>query len=524
MPVYLSGTETLSRTINLPQAGDYTAIWWVRPRSVPTGGNYICFFTLKNVAYTQYAGFFTQSGSLQTNLEVNNNDGSGQHDTPQVLLAVNTWYTLAYVRSGTTHQCWINGVLGGSVTVDTSAVVWSDLLIGYDGFSVSDFDTWGFREYASALSGFALFSQMQRAVPNGVVQTDTPLLTDLLDRTANNNDFTGPAIPTFEAGPVDRLPATRPTQLLTGTWVRFSNILLQIPTSLRLLEVQSGTTLSLNGGLSTGGRTIARVSIVGDSFSAGGPPGNQVYLTSTFHLLVEYLSASSFLLVSGGTFVDPWIDPLVGTSATTPTVRFIDLTPHRVAVAIKASSFSGGVYANDGELRVYVDDVVVISLTGLHFADIHPFSPTASRTVGFGCEQCIDHVWTRFGPGVPVTDADGVVLDTTNLWYQDSFDNGNLVAWGPFQSKTIINALYPHAISDVGGGGGYGLSDANAPGTAIAELSGPYLNGSGVSRLFWDDVAPTPPIPPTPPPAACPVSLLPTAVAPPAACPVNLVP
>lgn len=139
--------EQLTRNANLVAATvDTTILGWARVTAAPVGGQYRTIFTLKNAGYTAWAGLFTiNDGTSKLVFSVNN--GGGELFDDDEPFVVGQWFNFAYVRTGTSHRYYLNGVLIDTLVSDFALVTWADFNIGSDGVDNSNVDVAYVREY-----------------------------------------------------------------------------------------------------------------------------------------------------------------------------------------------------------------------------------------------------------------------------------------------------------------------------------------------------------------------------------------
>lgn len=253
--------------------------------------------------------------------------------------------------------------------------------------------------------------------------------------------------------------------------------------------------------------------------------GAGLVLDAHFALDVYYLGAGG-TMVLGGTVEDPWPDPQVGLNY--HTFRYQDCPAHRVALAFQTSTeLAFPAIAADGQFTLYIDDVPVLTQTGLSFRGT-PFGtaePPWQLHAAFGSILTLDRVWVRSGLQGPSTNADGSFTSAPDdLVLSDDFPGGDLSAWIAWDAyPTLLPVALPYARPDLGGAGGYGLCwQANGALASPLEGAGPLRVHPGITQVV-DLGGPVIP-PPVVLPPSCPVSLTPTPVAGGSACATRLLP
>lgn len=183
-------TEGLARTTNIVAgSSDYTAVGWYKHDATPGGGLGFTCLDVRNNAYDRWAGIYTATAG--TNLfTLNVENGTGPLTTANATFTPLQWYAVAYVRQGTTHRFYVDGVLIGSVTSDFSAVTLERLELLFDGASGATDNSrteFGyFREYNAALTLPELIAEWKSAT---AVRTSNLIASCPLQ--ANANDVSG---------------------------------------------------------------------------------------------------------------------------------------------------------------------------------------------------------------------------------------------------------------------------------------------------------------------------------------------
>ena len=183
-------TTYLQRTTGLVQgsAASYTWVIWFRPDADIPMPDYQTIIALEGGAAFQ--GVYSDGTTNNYNLAVNN--GGGSSNTSNAVLTAGHWYPIGYHRSGTSHQFYVSTNVVGSLTVDMSAVTFTNLFLGTDAFGQNRGTFAYFREWTAVLSQQEMRTEAcsRTAVKTASLVTDTSLRTNLLDATSNHHDWT----------------------------------------------------------------------------------------------------------------------------------------------------------------------------------------------------------------------------------------------------------------------------------------------------------------------------------------------
>lgn len=230
MSAFLDSNDKLSKTTGLVGANsDYTSTFWMRNKSTPGATDYKSPLVFKNAGYTAFAAIYSDTNANTYRVFVDNGAGSSG-STAAITLLQDQWYPMAYVRSGNDHKFYAEGVLIGTVTVNITAVTFAEELIGFDGFSINNFDIFGFKEFNSALTLAQTIAELNSFAPILTSYANTTLNSDALDTSGNGRNWTNTGV-TF--------PLVNPTQIsLTNT---------SGATAFELPEIPTGPTLLLSG-------------------------------------------------------------------------------------------------------------------------------------------------------------------------------------------------------------------------------------------------------------------------------------
>lgn len=208
----LDSTAVIRRLTNIiaSNAGACHCFWY-RSSFISTSPNYIAPFAVTDLAYNGWAGIFSNASVSDGSYHLNTSNGVPVA-SPNFIVPANRNVHFGYRRSntGTNHFFYIAGILIGTFSDDLSAVVFAEMLLGNDRFSVVDapVDIWDYAEWADEKSVSTLKAQAASyGVPANLVnlRAFTPLTTDLLDISGNNNHWLGSGNFTFVSNP--SLPA-----------------------------------------------------------------------------------------------------------------------------------------------------------------------------------------------------------------------------------------------------------------------------------------------------------------------------
>ena len=188
-------TVIIHRTTGfVPGSSDYTCCFWIMPNYPNIDPDYMTAFALINADYSEWVGIWTGVTPYVWGLGTTS-DGHGNVNIGTYYV----WNHFAYVRTGTTHQMFRNGVAVPTVnTADLSTLAFAELMLGYDGFSVVPrpmrFSNW--REWNVALTEAQIAAEMASrttAVHAANLFTDTPLTptTQLSDVSGHGHHWVG---------------------------------------------------------------------------------------------------------------------------------------------------------------------------------------------------------------------------------------------------------------------------------------------------------------------------------------------
>ncbi len=190
--------EGLIRTTNLiPKTSDMTVAFFVRYIATPgtTLGTLWYWGDNPATTYNDYV-FIGMNTSDEITLDVGLN-GSTSIET--FALPDFGLYYIVYVRNGTTHELWVNGIKEISQVLDINIAGFTAPTHQYYGTDTIAAD-WNaqeaayYREWNVALIGTEIIAEMQSAnfavVKTANLWVDTPFVADILDDSGNGYDWT----------------------------------------------------------------------------------------------------------------------------------------------------------------------------------------------------------------------------------------------------------------------------------------------------------------------------------------------
>lgn len=183
---FLTASEGLVRTSGLvPLSSNYSAFWRATVGTPAPDFQTLAVWLDDFVTYTDYIWI----GVGPTNRLIL--DIKGTVDNSYTIAAGD--HDFQYVRTGTLHEVYVDGILRATVTRDVSAFVHGELYCGTDTYLVdweaSAAEQWG--EWDRALTE-AERHLVRLSGPSAVptdLWTDTPLASDLLDDSGNGHDW-----------------------------------------------------------------------------------------------------------------------------------------------------------------------------------------------------------------------------------------------------------------------------------------------------------------------------------------------
>lgn len=189
-------TDYLQRTTSLlPHGGDSTVCFWVKWPVVPAASTAYILMDAPGT-YVDYVAIYAGTGNVDFE--------SPGHDVLGTAPVNDTWLHLAWVQSGTTQRCYINGSLIGSYTYNRAAITVGDEYLGNDTFGAATEMQFAYcREWTAALTQTEIRAEL--ASPTVVKTTslymDCPLTADILDISGLSHNWTQQGSATFVAGP-----------------------------------------------------------------------------------------------------------------------------------------------------------------------------------------------------------------------------------------------------------------------------------------------------------------------------------
>src|SRR5688572_20828393 len=202
-------TAIINQITNLIQGNsDCCYCVWVNSSFISSIPNYISHIALTDTPYNAWVGIFSDLILSDGSAEVHVNNESGPGNTTNYIIAPNTSVRIGYRRSGTTHFFYANGALIGSTVNDLSAVIFTEMLLGNDRFSIvlGDLLYWDFAAWDSSKSADTIQAQMASygvSIDSVDLVIFTPLLNNLLDVSGNNNHWLGAGNFDFVANPLE---------------------------------------------------------------------------------------------------------------------------------------------------------------------------------------------------------------------------------------------------------------------------------------------------------------------------------
>lgn len=186
-------SDYLQRTASIPAAQPFTWMGWVYRIG---NGNYIW-------AIGDAGGGYQSMNFNVTALTIETNGGS----TGGSALTANTWYHVAYTRSGSTHLGYINGALNITRSSDSNPSAAPDNMVtGVSGASfsgrVAAVKVWSAALSEADINAEILFYNNIRTA-NIYLATPLQVHTDLTDISGNGFNWTGNGTLTTEADPPD---------------------------------------------------------------------------------------------------------------------------------------------------------------------------------------------------------------------------------------------------------------------------------------------------------------------------------
>jgi hypothetical protein len=220
-----TSSDYLQRTTNIVQpTSNYTCLFWVSFNPVAVNPYYQTgFITLDDpITYTYFSQLCVAGPGFDSlNLALGN--ASSNPDVAGSVPNANTWYSIGYVRTGTTHEFYVNGALIGSTVLDQTAGTFGYNLLGSDTYnsnSNGNIQITNFREWSVALTSLEINAEINSptsVVNTGSLVTFTPLISDANDISGNGNNWTPVGSPTFVTEPSYPLNLSAATALDLGS-------------------------------------------------------------------------------------------------------------------------------------------------------------------------------------------------------------------------------------------------------------------------------------------------------------------
>lgn len=198
------GTQALKKLSGIvPASDDYTCTFWVRVTNqvVSSYRNYLV--QVNGVAtYTRWAGIFSQN-TLDNLYGGFDGDGSFTNTIPSETLIQNTWYPVAYVRSGANQSIYFNWKLLETVSESVAGATFTEQWLGNDTVGSNGAAQFKyFREWNKAKSLLELTAEWQNSnvVDTDSLWSDTPLIADGNDISGNARNWANEGTATFVSG------------------------------------------------------------------------------------------------------------------------------------------------------------------------------------------------------------------------------------------------------------------------------------------------------------------------------------
>lgn len=188
-------TAIINRTSGLVSAAsDYSCCFWYQPTFQSTAPDYISPISITNAGYTAWTGIYSNPLLSNGDHVFNASAGGPEVSSAGTNIPSSTKTHLGYVRVGTTHRFYRNGVLIGSVTLDVSAVTFTEMLLGNDRLSVvtAPILIWDFKEWNAEKTALTMRAEMAAygsVVTSSNLFTFTSLASNLLDTSGNGHHW-----------------------------------------------------------------------------------------------------------------------------------------------------------------------------------------------------------------------------------------------------------------------------------------------------------------------------------------------
>lgn len=182
-----------------PANGDYTCVFWYKPRDPGAATGRVLFITLDGVAtYSDYIAIFAVTPSIDSIYLEIALSGITDQTTP-IAITRDKPVPIAYVRSGNNHSLYVEGALVQTVVEDVTGATFGETYIGTDTFSTGANDIQGFKEWNTALTLAELIVEwnLLAVTKTANLWSEIPLTSDLNDISGNARHLSAIGSPTF---------------------------------------------------------------------------------------------------------------------------------------------------------------------------------------------------------------------------------------------------------------------------------------------------------------------------------------
>ena len=382
MSMYLNAVGDIAYRVNslgdsIPQADTLTVAGWIKIISDIDAGTAI-FERYGNSAGSIWQGIYISPSG--TGVRVGNSAGSYSAATE---IGVGVWAHIAYVRNGTNHEVFINGVSGGTSTGSPGTDTSPSFAIGGNGVTNQcDAEYAHFRIWEAALTATELAAEVLSAVPvrTSNLWADYRFVAGALTADSSGNSRTlrlngtvvdGASDPVFDTtAPVLTIPtgsATSSTAATIGATTDVANgtmyaVVDTVTTTPSAAELEAGQDGDGGGAIWSGSQAITTTGA--KTFNVTGLSPNTGYS----YFIGHKDAAGNFSNIAGGTFTTDQRSIVPSDSATGSDAAL---------AAVSLARFDAGTGADAAALEASVDaadsgtgaDAVEI-LQGATFVDV----------------------------------------------------------------------------------------------------------------------------------------------------------